>query len=168
MGHTNDGNAAPVSRRGFLKAAGSVGAGLALGPAVLGEEAKASGKEVNVALLGAGAQGLVLMEQSLKIPGVRFRAVCDIWPYSQKYASGRLKAFKHEATVYTDYQDLLGKEKGLDAVIVATPDWMHAEHAIACMKAGLHVYCEKAMSNEIEKEREMVKVSRETKKLLQI
>jgi predicted dehydrogenase len=164
----DDGTAPGVSRRGFLKTAGSVGAGLTLGPAVLGEEAKASGQEVNVALLGAGAQGLVLMEQALKVPGVRFRAVCDIWPYSQKYASGRLKAYKHEAAVYADYQDLLGKEKGLDAVIVATPDWMHAEHAIACMKAGLHVYCEKAMSNDIEKSREMVRVSRETKKLLQI
>ena len=45
---------------------------------------------------------------------------------------------------------------------------MHAEHSIACMKAGLHVYCEKEMSNSLEKAREMVLASRETGKLLQI
>ena len=35
---------------------------------------------------------MVLLENCLKIPGVRFVAVCDIWPYSQRYASRRLKA----------------------------------------------------------------------------
>ena len=35
--------------------------------------------EVNVALLGAGAQGQVLLDAMLRIPGLRFRAVCDIW-----------------------------------------------------------------------------------------
>jgi len=34
---------------------------------------------VNVALLGAGAQGQVLTDSMLRIPGLRFRAVCDIW-----------------------------------------------------------------------------------------
>jgi len=158
-----------ISRRDFLKATGAVGAGLVLAPAVLGEEAaKAGTKELNVALIGAGTQGRVLMEQAVKIPGVRFKAVCDIWPYSQKYAAGRLKTYTHDANVYTDYQDMLAKEKGLDAAIVATPDWMHAEHAIACMRAGLNVYCEKEMSNDITKAREMVLASRETRKLLQI
>jgi predicted dehydrogenase len=63
---------------------------------------------------------------------------------------------------------MLAAEKGLDAAIIATPDWMHAEHAIACMKAGLHVYCEKEMSNDLEKARQMVLESRATKRLLQI
>jgi predicted dehydrogenase len=63
---------------------------------------------------------------------------------------------------------LLEKEKDLHAVIVATPDWMHAEHAIASMEAGHHVYCEKEMSNSLEKARQMVLTSRKTGKLLQI
>ena len=41
---------------------------------------------------------------------------------------------------------MLDKEKHLDAVIVATPDWMHAEHTIACLKAGKHVL-RKEMAN---------------------
>ncbi len=35
--------------------------------------------DINVALLGAGEQGQVLMDACLKIPGIRFKAVCDIW-----------------------------------------------------------------------------------------
>jgi predicted dehydrogenase len=53
-------------------------------------------------------------------------------------------------------------------VIVASPDWMHAEHANACMNAGLHVYSEKEMSNSLEKAASMVHTSEATGKLLQI
>ncbi|MEI6810062.1 MAG: Gfo/Idh/MocA family oxidoreductase, partial [bacterium] len=89
-------------------------------------------------------------------------------PYSQQYASGQLKNFGHKVNVYDDYRELLDKEKGLDAALVATPDWMHAEHANACMTAGLNVYCEKEMSNSLEKARSMVVTAKTTGKLLQI
>src|SRR5215218_8766134 len=36
-------------------------------------------QQVNVALIGAGAQGQVLTDAMLRIPGLRFRAVCDVW-----------------------------------------------------------------------------------------
>ena len=58
--------------------------------------------------------------------------------------------------VYADHREMLGAEKDLDAVIIATPDWVHAEQAIACLNAGVHVYCEKEMSNTIEGARSMV------------
>ena len=51
---------------------------------------------------------------------------------------------------------------------IATPDFWHAEHAIDCLKAGQHVYCEKEMSNTLEGARSMVLAARETGKLLQI
>ena len=70
-----------------------------------------------------------------------------------------LKRLKHPVTAYSDYKEMLAKEKDkLDAVIVATPDWMHAEHTIACLKAGLHVYCEKEMSNDLEKAKQILDV----------
>ena len=84
-------------------------------------------QEINVALLGAGAQGQVLMESMLRIPGLRFRAVCDIWTeYNQKRVVNTLKRFKHEPNAYEDYREMLDKEKQLDAVIIATPDFWHA------------------------------------------
>ncbi len=63
---------------------------------------------------------------------------------------------------------MLANETDLDAVIIATPDFWHAEQTIACLKAGINVYCEKEMSNSLEKARQMVMAAKETGKLLQI
>jgi predicted dehydrogenase len=105
-----------------------------------------------------------------KNANVSFRAVSDIWDYNRKRVSKILSAYKaygHVGTPYTDYKEMLDKEK-LDAVIVASPDFWHAEHAIAALKKGLHVYCEKEMSNDIGKAKQMVLTAREAGKLLQI
>jgi predicted dehydrogenase len=126
-------------------------------------------QEINVAILGAGAQGQVLMEAMLRIPGLRFRAVCDIWTeYNLKRVVNTLGRFKHQVNGYSDYREMLDKEKEIDAVIIATPDFWHAPHTIDCLKAGKHVYCEKEMSNTLEGARSMVLAARETGKLLQI
>ena len=108
------------------------------------------------------------MESCLRIPGIRIAAVCDIWEYSQRYASRYLKKFGQQVNVYEDYRDMLSKEKGLDAALIATPDWVHAEHANACMEGGLHVSCEKEMSNSLAKARSMLQTAKRTGKLLQI
>jgi predicted dehydrogenase len=63
---------------------------------------------------------------------------------------------------------MLDKEKDLDAVLIATPDFRHAEHTVACLEAGLHVYCEKEMSNTLEGARQMVEAAKKSGKLLQI
>jgi len=159
-----------LSRRNFIKSSASAGLGIALAGTTFarGEEKKKKAKELNVAVIGTGTQGRILIESCLRIPGIRITAVCDIWEYSQRYASRYLKKYGHIVNVYEDYHDLLSKEKNLDTVIVATPDWMHAEHANACMEAGLHVYCEKEMSNSLAKARTMVQTARRTGKLLQI
>jgi len=158
-----------INRRDFLRSTAAVGAGLALAPKTLGIAAGPKTNDLNVALLGAGAQGQVLMSACTKIPGIRFKAVCDIWKaYNQRIVSGRLKKLGHVHNTYVDYREMLATEKDLDAVIIATPDFWHAEHAVACLKAGLHVYCEKEMSNTLEGARKIVKAARETGKLLQI
>jgi predicted dehydrogenase len=159
-----------IDRRSFLRSTAAIGAGLVLSPVVLGQ-AGGSKKEddINVALLGAGAQGQVLMDACLKIPGIRFKAVCDVWQgWSLKRVSNMLKKYKIEHNAYADYKEMLDKEKNLNAVIIATPDFWHAEHAVAALSAGLHVYCEKEMSNTLEGAKKMVQAAKETGKLLQI
>ena len=124
---------------------------------------------IDVALIGAGAQGQVLLDAMLRIPGLRFRAVCDIWTdFNLRRAVNTLKKYKFEVRGYEDYRQLLDQEKELDAVVIATPDFWHAPHTVACLAAGKHVYCEKEMSNTLEGARQMVAAARETGKLLQI
>ncbi|MEW5982768.1 MAG: Gfo/Idh/MocA family oxidoreductase [Acidobacteriota bacterium] len=126
-------------------------------------------QEINVGLVGAGAQGQVLTDSMLRIPGLRLRAVCDIWTeYNQKRVVNQLKRFNHDANAYEDYREMLDKEKKLDAVVIATPDFWHSQHTVDCLKAGKHVYCEKEMSNTLEGARAMVAAARETGRLLQI
>lgn len=158
----------PIDRRTFLRSSAVVGAGLILSPVTSGLGSDAATDEINVAIIGAGTQGRILLKDCLKIPNVRFKAVCDIWSYSQRYASRRLKGYKHIVNVYADYREMLEKEKDLDAVIIATPDWVHAEHTVACLNAGLHVYCEKEMSNNLDAARQMVLAERNSGKFLQI
>ncbi|MEI7902049.1 MAG: Gfo/Idh/MocA family oxidoreductase [bacterium] len=159
------------NRREFLK---STAAAAAFLPTfnILSEEAATIGPkddQVNVAVIGFGAEGRILTEAAMKIPGVRFRAVCDIWAFRRQEAKGVLRAMGHVVNVYEDYREMLDKEdKNIDCVVIATPDWMHAEHACAALRAGKHVYCEKEMSNQLEKAKSMVLAQRETGKLLQI
>ena len=157
-----------IGRRKFMSSTAALGAGLVLSSVAKGLSNSGTENEINVAIIGAGTQGRILLKDCLNIPNLRFKAVCDIWSYSQRYASRRLKAYKHQVNVYSDYRDMLEKEKDIDAVIIATPDWVHAEHTVACLKAGLHVYCEKEMSNTLDAAGQMVLAARQAGKFLQI
>ena len=111
----------------------------------------------------------MLLNTCAKIPGVRVKAVCDIWEaYNLQRASRLLTQYGQEHNRYTSHGDMLEREKGLDAAVVATPDFCHAEQAVACLKAGLHVYCESPMAITVESARQMVRSAKETGKLLQI
>lgn len=65
----------------------------------------------------------------------------------------RLKIFQEEinehAFVTTDYHELLAR-KDIDAVAILSPDYLHEEHAIAALRAGKHVYCEKPLAITVE------------------
>ncbi len=156
-----------MKRREFLEA-GAAGAGLVLLGAQGAEPGKPPSDTLNLALIGAGDQGRVLINSTLPINGVRFRAICDIWPYRRQGNRHYLSFYKHKANDYSDYREMLAAEKDLDAALIATPDAVHAEQAVACLKAGLHVYCECPMSNTAEGARAMIRAAKETGRLLQI
>jgi predicted dehydrogenase len=156
-----------MKRREFL-GTGAAGAGLVLLGAHAAEPGKPPSDALNLALVGAGDQGRVLINSTLAIPGARFRAICDIWPYRRQGTKYYLSVYKHKANDYADLRELLAAEKDLDAVLIATPDAAHAEQAIACLKAGRHVYCECPMANSIEGARAMVRAAKEAGRLLQI
>lgn len=154
------------SRRRFLRATAAVGAGALATPV---RSLAASGDDtINVGIIGTGTQGRVLIEAALNIPDIRFTAVTDIWEYSRRYGSGILRKNGHMVNVYSDHREMLAKETSLDAVLVATPDFMHAPHTIDALEAGCDVYCEKLMAHTVEAARTMVEASRRTGRRLQI
>jgi len=175
MGITDRKTAGQVSRRDFLRRSAAAGLGAALtGPAFAQSASPAApapakaADELRVAVIGCGAQGRVLIESMLRIPSVRIAALGDIWSYSRQYTGNYIKKYGQAANVYEDYRELLAAEKDLDAAVVATPDWVHAEQTAACLRRGLHVYCEKEMSNSLDEARSMVQAARAAGKLLQI
>lgn len=161
-----------VNRREFIQSVLATGASIAAtGPNAFAKvRSPLKAEQVNVGLIGCGAEGQELIHAARNIPGINFVATCDIWEYSLRRASGKLRTKTSSPTKFTDYRKLLEKRKELNlhAVIIATPDWMHAEQANAAMEADLHVYCEKEMSNNLEKAASMVHTARRTKRLLQI
>ncbi|MDI9433777.1 MAG: Gfo/Idh/MocA family oxidoreductase [Planctomycetota bacterium] len=161
-----------MNRRSFLRSTAAAGAGLVVSSSVAAPAGSANGNAVRVALIGAGAQGEVLLNICLKMSveaGIRFTAVCDVWEdLNLKRAVGLLGRYGHEVHSYVDCREMLDNEKDLDAVLIATPDFCHAEQTVASLEAGLHVYCEAPMSNTIAGARRMVQAARQAGKLLQI
>ena len=67
-----------------------------------------------------------------------------------------------KATKYTDFREMLAKQKDLDAVLVATPDHNHATVASAAMRAGKHVYVQKPLTYSVYEARLLARLARET------
>jgi predicted dehydrogenase len=164
----------PLTRREFIGTTAVAGAGLLLTSCSPDPNQKTAAQKnsplskLNIALIGCGAEGQILLDSLLVIEGIQLVAVVDVWDYNRNSNVRRLKSQGVEVKGYENFEELLAHEKDLQAVIVATPDFWHAPITNACLKAGLHVYCEKMMSNTIEGARSMVQTMRETGKLLQI
>ena len=73
---------------------------------------------------------------------------------------------KYRSGVYTEYDDLLLKEKNIDVMSVCTPNGLHAEHSIKAFRHGFHVLCEKPMAISVYQCEEMIKEAEKANKRL--
>ncbi len=90
-------------------------------------------------------------------------AICDI-------DEERLKKVAEELavkTTYTDYRDMIN-DPTIDAVCVCSPDHFHLDMVTEALRAGKHVLCEKPLALHVDECKEMIKVSKETGKLLMV
>jgi len=159
-----------MNRRQFFASTAAAGT-VALSAVTQERQSTGKNADINVALIGGGTRGRELLHTALKFTkdaGIRFTAVCDIWEqFALSRISAQLNVLKQEHNAYADYRKMLDAEHGLDAVIIATPDCCHAEQTLACLEAGLHVYCETPMAASLEDARNMVQASRTHGQLLQ-
>jgi predicted dehydrogenase len=78
------------------------------------------------------------------------------------YGGKKENSAYHGCRAYSDFRELLDKERDVDAVVVGTTDNLHAAVAIAAMKKGKHVYCQKPMTHTVYEARRMAEVARQT------
>jgi myo-inositol 2-dehydrogenase/D-chiro-inositol 1-dehydrogenase len=122
-------------------------------------------REVRTAMVGIGHRGTTLLGQVLKQERVRITAMCDVDPEARDKALSAAARFSPRS--YTDYRQVLDLSD-VDAVIVATPCYLHAEMAAACLDAGKYVYCEKPVGITPEQVDLVLRASRRAKVFLQI
>ncbi len=152
-----------ISRRKFMERSllGTAAAGLAYSAQPFVQTVAASDK-ITVGIIGAGIRGLELMESILKVGG-NVAVVCDLYDGHFR----RAQEIQANTPTTREYREVLDR-KDIDAVFVATSDHWHAPVAIAAMRAGKDVYCEKPMTHTIPEAVEMARVSKETGRLVQV
>jgi predicted dehydrogenase len=145
------------SRRSFLGSAATA-AGLVVVPRhVLGGRGyTAPSDRLNIAGIGVGGRGVDDLEG---VASQNIVALCDVdderaAPSYQRYP---------KAKRYRDFRRMLELDRSIDAVVIATPDHTHAVAAMAALRAGKHVYCEKPLTRTIREARVLAKTAREAR-----
>jgi len=158
---TNPDGSSHLSRRQFVQVGAVVAAGLAVAPRrMLGApRTLGANDKLNVAFIGVGGRGGANIGELTKLSDVNVVALCDV--NANNLASGA-KRFP-AAKTYRDFRIMLDKEEDADAVVISTPDHVHAVAAMSAIKHGKHVYCEKPLTRTIHEARALASAAREAK-----
>ncbi|MGE5647857.1 MAG: Gfo/Idh/MocA family protein [Acidobacteriota bacterium] len=134
------------SRRNFLgRMATGLAGTLAVPSTVLG-----ANDRIRLGIIGPGDRGMQLVREAMACPNTEFVAFADV--YTRRLEDA--KRLVPTAKTHLDYRHLLD-DKSIDAVLIATPQHLHAEHFVAALQAGKHVYQEKTMAFTVEHAKRM-------------
>lgn len=142
-----------MQRRSFL---------LAGSAAVLAAQ---SSKKIRVAIIGTGHRAWAHIAVLNAIPDIEIVALVDPTPEFRDRAATLVGG---KPAVYSDYRKMLAERKDLDAAVVVTPNFLHAEVTVAALEHGLHVICEKPMATSVDDANRMIAAARKAGKILQI
>jgi predicted dehydrogenase len=129
----------------------------------LGSLASGANSRPVFGLIGCGNRGRFL-HTSLQKLGAQCAAICDVY---EPYLELARKTSPQDVKSYVDYRDLLAA-RGLDFVVIATPDHHHCPMLLDSLNAGLDVYLEKPISLSIDESRVMVEAVRKASKVVQV
>ena len=158
------------TRRDFLKTTAAAGVAVSVPyiwtvGATRGQDA--NGKRTVAAIGVGGSRGRYNRGGSVANQAAKFGqmiAVCDVDSHHTSEFSAK---YDGKLTEYVDYRELLDKEKP-DVVTIGTPDHWHVPIAIAALRAGCDVYCEKPLTLTIDEGKQISKVVKETGKVFQV
>ena len=142
-----------VSRRAFVGAATSAAFACTIVPGrLLGKDAPSN--KLNIGVIGVGGRGRANLKG---VADENVVALCDV---DLQRAKDSIKNHP-QAKGYRDFRVMLDEmDKGIDAVIVATPDHTHYVAAMAAIERGKHVYCEKPLAHSIYEVRMLTEAAR--------
>jgi len=124
---------------------------------VLGGPGKTPPSEkLNIANIGVGGMGFGDVRS---VSTENIVALCDV---DHRHAARAFKQFP-KARVWTDFRKMLDGQKDIDAVMIATPDHNHAMIAMAAMRLGKHVFCQKPLTHSVYEARKIGEMARKTK-----
>lgn len=166
-----------ITRRSFLvNSTIATGAFTILPGKVMGRNNHISpNNKINMGFIGTGKQAKILFERFAGLPDIQVTACCDVDSekleqfrkiaelyYAAKSGKNNYKGIK----TYENYKDLISNPD-IDAVGIFTPDHWHAIPAIAAIKAGKDIYCEKPMAHTVKEGRAMVEATRKYNRVFQ-
>ncbi len=145
-----------ISRRQFIAGASASAAALTVVPRrVLGSAGfQAPSDTLNTAGIGIGGRGRASIE------GCRSQHIVALCDVDAGHAAETF-AEHPQASAYSDYRRMLDREPDIDAVIIATPDHIHAVIAMEAMRRGKHVFCEKPLTRTVAEARALARAARE-------
>jgi predicted dehydrogenase len=129
------------TRRAFLRDSALVGAGLWAAGRSFGQPTTSANEKLNIAVIGTNGRGRA------NLNGVKSQNIVVLCDVDENQAAGPRKDFPN-AKFIQDYRRVLD-EKNIDAVVVSTPDHIHAPAALLALKAGKHVYSEKPLTHNV-------------------
>src|SRR5690348_16117833 len=141
-----------LSRRRFLKDAAAAGGAAAL-TALSWSRALGANERLRVASVGVAGKGWSDHTSVAASPQVEIVALCDV-DEDEKHLGKAAEKYPH-ARRFTDWRRLFEQARDFDAVIVSTPDHMHAPIALPAMKLGKHIFCQKPLTHTVFEARQM-------------
>ena len=122
---------------------------------------------LNIAAVGAGGRGRANIRS---VAHENIHALCDIDDerLAATLAEDFAEPFRDRAATYRDYRRMLDENPEIDAVLISTPDHMHAPIAAAAMDLGKHLYIEKPLCHTVAEARYLARRARETNVVTQM
>jgi predicted dehydrogenase len=147
------------TRRAFLTAA----PGLIVGARLAASHAQGANDRIRIGVIGTGGRARGLMTLLKKLPGNDLVAVCDVYEPRLLQAA---EIAGPTAVKVADYRRILD-DRGIDAVVIGTPDHWHKTMTLDAVAAGKDVFVEKPVSHSIAEGAEMVRVVEASKQIVQ-